>query len=49
MTGATPVLVDIDDTLTMSPSAVELAITSNTKAIMPVHMCGSMADLDALK
>lgn len=49
MTGATPVLVDVDDTLTMSPRAVELVITSNTKAIMPVHMCGSMADLDALK
>ncbi len=49
MTGATPVLVDVDDTLTMSPKAVMKAITSNTKAIMPVHMCGSMADLDALK
>lgn len=47
--GATPVLVDIDDTLTLDPKAVEAAITSNTKAIMPVHMCGAMADLDALK
>jgi len=47
--GATPVLVDIDDTLTLSPAAVEAAITPNTKAVMPVHMCGSMADLDALK
>ncbi len=49
MTGATPVLVNVDDTLTMSPKAVTKAITSRTKAIMPVHMCGSMADLDALK
>lgn len=47
--GATPVLVDIDDTLTLDPKAVEAAITPKTKAIMPVHMCGSMADLDALK
>ncbi len=47
--GAIPVLVEIDDTLTLSPKAVEEAISSKTKAIMPVHMCGSMADLEALK
>ena len=47
--GATPVLVDIDDTLTLDPKAVEEAITPQTKVVMPVHMCGSMADLDALK
>ena len=47
--GAVPILVDVDDTLTLDPSAVERAITKNTKVIMPVHMCGSMADLDALK
>jgi 8-amino-3,8-dideoxy-alpha-D-manno-octulosonate transaminase len=46
--GAVPILVDVDDTLTMDPAAVRKAITSKTKAIMPVHMCGSMADLDAL-
>ncbi|TYB76456.1 DegT/DnrJ/EryC1/StrS family aminotransferase [Bizionia myxarmorum] len=49
MMGAIPVLVDIDDTLTLDPIAVEAAITSKTKAIMPVHMCGSMADLNALQ
>ncbi|MFD2540759.1 DegT/DnrJ/EryC1/StrS family aminotransferase [Lacinutrix gracilariae] len=49
MLGAVPVLVDIDDTLTLNPEAVKKAITPNTKAIMPVHMCGSMANLDALK
>ncbi len=49
MVGATPVLVDIDDTLTMSPAAVAQAISAKTKAVMPVHMCGSMADMDALK
>ncbi len=47
--GAIPVLVNIDDTLTLDPKAVEKAITKRTKAIMPVHMCGSMADLRALK
>ena len=47
--GAVPILVDIDDTLTLDPKAVEAAITPKTKCIMPVHMCGSMADLDALR
>lgn len=46
--GAIPVFVDVDDTLTLNPEAVRNAITSKTKCIMPVHMCGSMADLDAL-
>jgi len=46
--GAVPVLVDVDDTLTLAPAAVRSAITPKTKCIMPVHMCGSMADLDAL-
>ena len=47
--GAVPILVDVDDTLTLDPVAVENAITSKTKVVMPVHMCGSMADLKALK
>src|SRR5687768_13151567 len=46
--GAVPVLVDVDDTLTLNPAAVRNAITEKTKCIMPVHMCGSMADMDAL-
>ncbi len=46
--GAVPVLVDVDDTLTLDPEVVKKAITPKTKAIMPVHMCGSMADMDAL-
>src|SRR3954469_21737576 len=48
-TGAVPVLVDVDETLTLNPDAVRAAITPNTKCIMPVHMCGSMADMDALQ
>ena len=47
--GAIPVLVDVDATLTLDPQAVEQAITSKTKVVMPVHMCGSMADLAQLK
>lgn len=47
--GAIPVLVDVDETLTLDPEAVKGAITPQTKCIMPVHMCGSMADLDTLK
>lgn len=47
-TGAIPVLVDIDETLTLSPKAIEQAITPRTKAIMPVHMCGAMTDMDAI-
>lgn len=46
--GAIPVMVDIDETLTLDPTAVEEAITPKTKCIMPVHMCGSMANMDAL-
>ena len=47
--GAIPVFVDVDETLTLNPDAVRNAITSKTKCIMPVHMCGSMADMDALQ
>lgn len=47
--GALPVLVDVDDTLTMNPDAVRKAITPKTKVVMPVHMCGAQADMDALQ
>ncbi len=47
--GAVPVMVDVDDTLTLDPAAVKAAITPKTKCIMPVHMCGSMADMDELQ
>ena len=46
--GATPVLADVDDTLTLSPAAARAAVTPRTRAVMPVHMCGAMADLGAL-
>ena len=48
-TGATPVFVDVDpDSFTMDPAQVEARITPRTKAIMPVHLYGQAADLDAL-
>jgi len=46
--GAVPILVDVDKTLTLDPDAVRKAITPKTKCVMPVHMCGSMANMDAL-
>jgi 8-amino-3,8-dideoxy-alpha-D-manno-octulosonate transaminase len=47
--GAIPVLVDVNDSLTIDPVAVRKALTPATRCIMPVHMCGSMADLDAIQ
>jgi 8-amino-3,8-dideoxy-alpha-D-manno-octulosonate transaminase len=47
--GAIPVLTDVDESLTLDPEAVERNITSKTKMIMPVHMCGSMSYMDELK
>lgn len=47
--GATPVLVDIDpQTYTMDVSQIEEAITPRTKAIMPVHLYGQVADMDPI-
>ena len=47
--GAKPVFVDVDPvSYTMDPKLVERAITSHTKAIMPVHLYGQPADLDPL-
>jgi perosamine synthetase len=47
--GATPVFVDIRESdFTMDPDLVEAAVTPRTKAIMPVHLYGLMADMDPL-
>jgi len=47
--GAKPVFVDIDDkTFNLDPKLVEKAITSRTKAILPVHLYGHPCDMDAL-
>ena len=47
--GLTPVLVDVDpDTFNISPDAILKAITPRTKAIVPVHLFGQTADMDAI-
>lgn len=47
--GAVAVPVDIDlDTYNIDPAAAAAAVTSRTRAIMPVHMAGQIADMDAL-
>jgi 8-amino-3,8-dideoxy-alpha-D-manno-octulosonate transaminase len=48
LAGALPIFADIDDTLCLDPRAVERAITPRTKAVLVVHMCGSMARIDKL-
>ena len=46
---AVPVFADIDlDTFNLDPRAVEAAITSRTRAIIPVHFAGQPADLNAI-
>src|SRR5690554_3212187 len=47
MTGATPVLVDSDAGLVIDPRKVEAAVTDRTKAIIPVHYTGNVADMPA--
>ena len=46
--GATPVIVDIDDTYNMDPEELRKAITDKTKLIVPVHMLGNPADMDPI-
>lgn len=47
--GATPVFVDADPvSYTIDPAKIEAAITSRTRAIMPVHLYGQTADLDPI-
>jgi len=47
--GARPVFTDVEaDTYNMDPRSLEKAITSKTKAIMPVHLFGQCADMDAI-
>ncbi|MBY4611227.1 DegT/DnrJ/EryC1/StrS family aminotransferase [Rhizobium sp. 9T] len=49
-TGARPVFVDVEPvTLTMDPAQLEAKITPRTKAIVPVHLYGQMADMDAIQ
>ena len=49
MAGAVPVFAEIDETLCLAPEGIEAALTPTTKAVIPVHMCGSMARIDEIK
>ncbi|RLC00199.1 MAG: L-glutamine--2-deoxy-scyllo-inosose aminotransferase KanB [Deltaproteobacteria bacterium] len=47
--GAIPVFGEIDETLCLNPDKLSDVITSKTRAVVPVHMCGSMARIDEIK
>lgn len=46
--GAVPIIVDIDETLTMDPADIERKITPHTKAIIPVHMINLVCNMDEI-
>jgi len=46
--GAIPVIVDIDESITLDPKALEEAIGPRTRAVIPVHMWGAACDMDAI-
>lgn len=48
MMNATPVLAEIDDSLTIDPDKIEALITPRTKAIVPVHMLGNPCKMDKI-
>jgi dTDP-4-amino-4,6-dideoxygalactose transaminase len=46
--GGTPILAEIDESLTIDPADIERKITKRTKAIVPVHMLGNPSDMDRI-
>tara|TARA_A100001388_G_scaffold277092_1_gene266841 strand:+ start:891 stop:1976 length:1086 start_codon:yes stop_codon:yes gene_type:complete len=48
LTGATPVLVDVDSSMNMDPNLLEKVITNKTKAILPVHLTGKPAMIEEI-
>jgi dTDP-4-amino-4,6-dideoxygalactose transaminase len=48
-TGARPVFVDVDEYFHLDPSQLEAKITPRTKAVIPVHLFGQAADLEAVR
>ena len=47
--GAVPVFAEIDDTLCLDPEGIKAVITSRTRAVLPVHMCGAMARIEEIR
>ena len=47
--GAVPVFADIDETLCLDPDSFGKALTPRTKAVLVVHMCGAMAEINRIK
>jgi dTDP-4-amino-4,6-dideoxygalactose transaminase len=47
-TGAIPVIVDVDESITLDPKALEAAIGPRTRAVMPVHMWGLPCDMKSI-
>ena len=46
--GAIPVMADIDESMGLDPEQIEARMTPRTKAVVPVHMCGAPAQIDAI-
>jgi dTDP-4-amino-4,6-dideoxygalactose transaminase len=46
--GAIPVIVDVDESITIDPQAIEEAIGPHTRAVVPVHMWGAACNMDAI-
>lgn len=46
--GGIPIVAEVDDSLTLDPAEIESKISAQTKAIMPVHMRGAPANMDAI-
>ena len=46
--GAIPVIVDIDESITLNPEALAEAIGPHTRAVIPVHMWGTLCDMDSI-
>jgi dTDP-4-amino-4,6-dideoxygalactose transaminase len=47
-TGAIPVIVDVNESITIDPAALEAAIRPRTRAVIAVHMWGTTCDMDAI-
>ena len=48
LAGAVPVFAEIDETLCLAPDGLSDRLTERTRAVLPVHMCGAMARIDAI-